>query len=97
MSSSIRVMRAASLWYPVMLAQERGEISEAKGAELLGMSILDYREHKETAIQAVMRLVSELPSPLCSLLEALQEKPELFDQTSSASTSSGKGAQNEST
>jgi hypothetical protein len=37
--TTLHVARAASLWYPVMLAQERGEISESKGAELLGMSL----------------------------------------------------------
>lgn len=95
--NSLGVSRAASLWYPIMLAQERGEISESKGAELLGMNALDYREHKENAIQAVMRLINELPSPLTSLVEAIAARPELFDQTSSASSSSGGVAQNEST
>lgn len=94
--TSLGVSRAASLWYPVMLAQERGKISEAKGAELLGMSILEYREAKENAIQAVMQLVKLLPSPLLSLLDGLREKPELFETTSSASNSSGKAKQSES-
>ena len=88
--NSLGVSRAASLWYPIMLAQESGEISESKGAELLGMSILDYREHKGNAIQAVMRLVDELPSPLISLVEAIAARPELFETTVSASSSSGK-------
>lgn len=39
--NTLIVSRAASLWYPIMLAQERGEISEAKGAELLGMNLLE--------------------------------------------------------
>lgn len=76
--NSLTLSRGASLWYPIMLAQERGEISESKGAELLGMDIITFREHKEQAIQAVMRLVNELPSPLVSLVEAITEKPELF-------------------
>ena len=95
--NSLGVSRAASLWYPIMLAQERGEISEAKGAELLGMNILDYREHKENAIQAVMRLVNELPSPLISLVEAIAARPELFETTACASSSNGKDTPNEST
>lgn len=96
-TSTLNVVRAASLWYPIMLAQERGEISEARGAELLGMNMLEYREHKETAIQAVMRFISDLPSPLTSLVDALRVKPELFESTSSVSNSNGTAPQNEST
>lgn len=77
--SNRHVLRAASLWYPIMLAQERGELSEAKAAELLGVSVLDYRERKEQAISAVTNLVKSLPSPLLSLLDALREKPDLFE------------------
>ena len=97
MISTVGVVRAASLWYPIMLAQERGEISESKGAELLGMNLLDYRDHKETAIHAVLRLVTELPSPLTSLVEALREKPELFESTACASNLTGTAQQKEST
>jgi len=93
----ISVVRAASLWYPIMLTQEKGEISEAKGAELLGMNILDYRHSKEAAIRAVMRLVNELPSPLISLVEAIAARPELLGPTSSASNSNGMDRPNEST
>lgn len=97
MISTVGVVRAASLWYPIMLAQEHGEISESKGAELLGMNLQDYREYKQTAIQAVMRLVTELPSPLTSLVEALTAKPELFESIVCASNSSGTAQQNEFT
>lgn len=93
----LNLVRAGSLWYPIMLAQERGEISESKGAELLGMSLLDYREHKETAIQAVIRLVSDLPSPLTSLVDILREKPEWFESTACASNSTGTEPPGEST
>lgn len=93
----LNLVRAGSLWYPIMLAQERGEISEAKGAELLGMNILDYRERKETAIQAVTRLVSDLPSPLTSLVDILREKPEWFESTVCASNSTGTEPPGEST
>jgi hypothetical protein len=51
------VVRAGSLWYPIMLAQLRSEISEEKAAELLGMNLIEYREHMDNAIQAVIRLV----------------------------------------
>lgn len=94
--TTIGVTHAASLWYPVMLAQESGEISESKGAELLGMNILQYRAAKHDAITTVMRLVNELPSPLISLLDVLLEKPELFARIISASKSNGKAGQNES-
>lgn len=82
------VTRAASLWYPVMLAQERGEISEAKAAELLGMHLIDYRCRREDAIQAVMQLVTNLPSPLTSLLEAIAARPEWFERTDCSASSS---------
>lgn len=79
MLNSLSLTKGASLWYPIMLAQERGEISESKAAELLGMNLMDYREKKEQAITAVLQLVSELPSPLTSLLEAIQAKPSSSD------------------
>lgn len=91
--SGIGIVRAASLWYPVMLAQERGEISEAKGAELLGLNIVDYRDQREKAIQAVMRLVNDLPSPLTSLVEALSARTELLsDEGGKANVTSNRAA-----
>lgn len=87
--ATTRILQAASLWYPVMLADERGHLSEAKGAELLGVSIENYRNAKENAIAAVLRLVNELPSPLTSVVDILREKPELFDKILSQSSSSG--------
>lgn len=94
--TTLDVVRAGSLWYPIMLAQEKEEISESKGAELLGMNILEYRTAKENAINAVMRLVKELPSPFTSLLDILMENPEFLEQISSASNSSGKENQRKS-
>ena len=91
MASSLHVVHAASLWYPIMLVQERGEISESKAAEMLGMTIENYRDKRETAINIVMQLVTTLPSGLTSLVDILKERPELFEKTSSASSSSGKG------
>lgn len=70
--STVSVPHAASLWYPVMLAQQAGEISESKAAELLGMNIETYRDKKWTAIKAVMQLVNSLPSPLTSLLDIMR-------------------------
>lgn len=87
--ATTRILQAASLWYPVMLADERGHLSEAKGAELLGVPIDDYRKAKENAIAVVLRLVSELQSPLTSVVDILREKPELFDKILSPSSSSG--------
>jgi len=76
--STLDVANAGRLWYPIMLAQEAGEISESKGAELLGLNLVDYREQKQRAIQAVETLVVRLPSPLVSLLDILREQPELL-------------------
>lgn len=77
--NSLYLVRGASLWYPIMLAQEMGEISESKAAELLGMNIIKYREYKEQAVDAVKRFIQELPSPLTSLFDAVAHKPELFE------------------
>lgn len=97
MMTTLHVARAASLWYPIMLAQEREEISESKGAELLGMSLLDYRAQKQIATQAVIQLVTDLPSPLTSLVDILKETPEWFESTACASNSNGTETQDEST
>jgi hypothetical protein len=83
MISTLDVANAGRLWYPVMLAQESGEISESKGAELLGLSVVDYREKKQRAIQAVKTLVETLPSPLISLVDILKEQPELLRKSRS--------------
>lgn len=83
MTSTLDVANAGSLWYPVMLAQEAGEISEAKGADLLGLSIVDYRTKKQQAIQAVRTLVESLPSPLASLVDALRGQSELLRKSHS--------------
>ena len=77
--NTLHVLRAGSLWYPVMLAQERGELTESKAAELLGLSLLDYRKQKEEAIEVVITLVNSLPSGLTSLLDILKDKPEWFN------------------
>ena len=83
MISTLDVANAGRLWYPIMLAQEAGEISESKGAELLGLNLVDYREQKQLAIQAVRTLVEILPSPLASLLDILREQPELLRKSPS--------------
>jgi predicted regulator of amino acid metabolism with ACT domain len=83
MISTLDVASAGRLWYPVMLAQESGEISESKGAELLGLSVIEYRIKKQQAIQAVKTLVETLPSPLISLVDILRERPELLRKSPS--------------
>ena len=50
--TSLGITRAASYWYPTMLAQEAGEISESKAAELLGMGVVEYRNRKSEAISS---------------------------------------------
>jgi hypothetical protein len=76
--NTTNLLRGSSLWYPVMLAQERGELSESRAAELLALSINDYREQKHAAVQAVARLVTDLPSPLKSLAEVIMKRPDLL-------------------
>ena len=86
------ILRAGSLWYPIMLAQERGELSHSKAAELLGLNLEAYREQKEAAIEAIIALVNSLPSELTSLLAVLRDQPEWFDSPPSPSSSSGTDA-----
>lgn len=78
MISTQLVQRAASLWYPVMLAEEADRISVSKAAELLGMTIDQYAMRKQAAIEVIETLVKSLPSPLTSLLDVMTEKPELL-------------------
>ena len=68
--SSLSLIRTAELIWPLMLAQEAGEISEAKVAELIGKDIVSLREIKATAIKAIVDLLESLPSPLILLLES---------------------------
>lgn len=82
MTSTITITKAAAIWYPIMLAQERGEISEAKAAELLSMNIVQYRDHRESAIQAVMAFIENLPSPIRSIAEIIAHRPDLFTNPS---------------
>lgn len=77
--TSLGITRASSYWYPTMLAQEAGEISESKAAELLGVGLEEYRMMKYKAIRAVMDLIENLPSPLVSLWEVVKNKPEFFN------------------
>lgn len=73
--SSLELSRLGALVYPIMLAQEAGEVSESKAAELLGLDIVTYREKKQTAIAAIAKMVESLPSPLILLLEGTKAKP----------------------
>lgn len=77
--STLQISRAASLWYPVMLTEASGEISEAKAAELLSLDIIAYRGHKEAVMMSVMMLVKVSTSPLRSVVEIMKAKPELFE------------------
>lgn len=72
--TSLLITRAASYWYPTMLAEAAGKIGESKAAELLGMNIEEYRARKDSAINAVMTLIETLPSPLVSLLDIVKTK-----------------------
>lgn len=77
--SSLGITRAASYWYPTMLAEAAGEIGESKAAELLGMSIVEYRNRRYDAIQAVLNLIENLPSPLVSIIQVVDHQPEFFN------------------
>ena len=77
--TSLGITRAASFWYPTMLTQEAGEISESKAAELLGMGLIEYRTAKDNAIRAVLGLIEDLPSPLVSIAQVIQKNPEFFN------------------
>lgn len=77
--STLNVQRAASFYHPVMLAQESGEISEAKAAELLGLDVMTYREHKQQVIMQVMKLVEVSLFPLRSVLDIMKARPDLFE------------------
>lgn len=77
--TSLGITRAASYWYPTMLAEAAGEINENKAAELLGMGINDYRMRRYEAIKAVMTLIEQLPSPFVSIMEIIKNQPEFFN------------------
>lgn len=93
MTSTMCILRAASLWYPIMLTQMQGHLSEAKAAQLLGLNIDEYRDVKQAAIDAVLLLVKSLPSPLNSLLDVIRDRPELLEQIFSPSNSSSTAGQ----
>lgn len=78
MISTLLVQHAASLIYPVMLAQTMNEISESKAAELLAMSIEDYRHLRGRLAESAMKAVLSLPSPLLSLLDIMKDRPDLL-------------------
>lgn len=77
MISTLSIIKVAELFYPIMLTQEMGEISEAKACELLGMNIEKYRETKGQIAQGVLMMLDRLPSPLILLLETIPGKPGL--------------------
>ena len=68
--SSLSLIRTAELIWPLMLAQETGEISEAKVAEIIGKDIVSLRQIKASSIKAIVDLLESLPSPLILLLES---------------------------
>lgn len=78
--TSLGFTRAASLWYPIMLTQEAGEITESKAAELLGIGIVEYREEKHKVIRAVIDFIDDLPSSFMSLWEVIKNKPDFFNE-----------------
>lgn len=77
------------LVYPIMLAQEAGEISEGKAVELLGLDYVSYREQKAKVIQAIVGMVESLPSPLILLLEGTKGLPKSSTKKQEKSPSHG--------
>ncbi len=77
--TSLGITRAASYWYPTMLAEAAGEIGESKAAELLGLNIVEYRNRRFDAIQAVLQLIENLPSPLVSIIQVVDHQPGFFN------------------
>jgi len=73
--SSLQLTQVATLWHPIMLTEASGEITEAKAAELLGLSRLEYRAEKRKIVEAVQRLVTQLVSPLSLLADAMRDRP----------------------
>ncbi len=67
--NSVAITQVSTLIYPIMLTQQAEEISEAKAAELIGVNIETYRQQKAQTIDAIMKMVKSLPSPLILLLE----------------------------
>ncbi len=65
----------AELFYPIIVTQMAGEISEAKASELLGMNIERYREVKADIVEGVLAMLDKLPSPLTLLLESTKDRP----------------------
>jgi len=78
-SLGIGITRAASYWYPTMLAEAAGEIGESKAAELLGLNLEEYRQRRHDAIEAVKQLIENLPSPLVSIIQIVDHQPEFFN------------------
>lgn len=76
--ATLDVTRAASLWYPVMLAAETRKISEAKAAELLGVELEEYRRVRRQAIIAILELIEDSPSPIISLPKVIKDKPKIL-------------------
>lgn len=79
MASTMKLVQVAALYYPVIVTQLMGEISEAKAAELLGRKIEEYRDLKYEIRNAVLATIESLPSPLILLLDdmkALQKSSE---------------------
>lgn len=77
--TSLGITRAASYWYPTMLAEANGDIGENKAAELLGLNLIEYRTRKQDAIRAVMDLIHALPSPIVAILDVVKHQPEFFN------------------
>ena len=73
MISSKQLADVAQLWYPIMITQMMGKITEAKACELLGLGMYEYREEKQLIARIVVDMLQELPSPLGRLLNQMLE------------------------
>ncbi len=55
--------KGISIHYPVMLAEESGEMGPMRAAEILGLDIIEYQELKFETIKWVMEMVERISAP----------------------------------
>lgn len=77
------VVDAAGLWYPIMIAEENGELTESQAAAQLGVTVEQYGTEKTLAETAATDLLTEAPATISGLVSELIERPELFEQPGS--------------
>jgi hypothetical protein len=72
--STLRLSKLSTLWFPIMLAEQAGEITEMAAVQLLGLKVTQYRKEKRKAINVVSKLATLSTSPLSLLLESMKDR-----------------------